>query len=201
MTKNSTWSIFFRDIIKNNPIFCLFLGLCPTLAVTTSVDNALGMGVSTLFVLFCSNIMISSIRNFVPKRVRIPCFIMIIATFVTIISLLMEAYFPSIHSALGIYLPLIVVNCIVLGRAESFASKNRVYFSMIDGLGIGIGFIFSLILIGLFREFLGTGKIALFGTELISTGAIHFRIFAEPAGALLIVGLFIAFFRKLKEGL
>jgi electron transport complex, RnfABCDGE type, E subunit len=148
---------FTNGIVKVNPIFVLALGLCPALAISTSIDNAIGMGAAVIFVLLFSNLMISLIRNVIPKEVRIPCFIVIIATFVTIVSLALQAYLPALNESLGIYVPLIVVNCIILGRAEAFASKNPVSRSVLDALGIGLGFTLSLIIISIIRELLGTG--------------------------------------------
>ncbi|NLH29113.1 MAG: electron transport complex subunit E, partial [Bacteroidales bacterium] len=151
--------VLINGIIKENPIFVLLLGMCPTLATTSSALNGMSMGLATLFVLTCSNIAISLLKNLIPDMVRIPAFIVIIATFVTIVQMLMNAYLPSLADTLGIFIPLIVVNCIVLGRAESFASKNNVIPSLFDGLGIGIGFTLALTILGSLREFLGTGKI------------------------------------------
>ena len=149
----------FNGIYKENPIFVLFLAMCHILAVTTSVFNAFGMGLATTFVLTCSNMLISLIRDFIPAKIRIPCFIVVIASFATICELVMEAFLPELHKNLGIFLPLIVVNCIILGRAEAFASKNNVGISMADGLGMGLGFTLALTIVGFVRELLGTGKI------------------------------------------
>ncbi len=181
-------------------MFVLALGLCPTLAVSVSLDNALGMGIGVLFVLLGSNIIISLIRNAVPDMVRIPIFIVIIATFVTIIGLLFEAYVPTLYDSLGIYLPLIVVNCIILGRAEAFASRNRVLYSIADALGAGIGFMLALIVISLFRQLLGTGGLSIFGVELFTLpvlGSNPMLFFILPAGAFLVIGLLLALFRQL----
>jgi len=150
---------FLKGIIKENPTFVLLLGLCPTLAVSTSLQNGIGMGIAATFVLLGSNIIISLIRNFIPERIRIPCYIVVIATFVTITELVMKAYSPALNRALGIYVPLIVVNCIVLGRAEAYASKATVINSLFDGIGMGVGFILALLLISGIRELLGAGKI------------------------------------------
>ncbi len=152
-----------RGIIKENPIFRVVLGMCPTLAVTTSLENALGMGVAATFVLIGSNAVISMIRNLVPDKVRIPCFIVVIATFVTVVDLVMNAYAPTLHASLGIFIPLIVVNCIILGRAEAFASKNAVILSIADGIGMGVGFTLSLAILGTCRELLGAGSITVWG--------------------------------------
>jgi electron transport complex protein RnfE len=187
---------FAKGIIKENPTFVLLLGLCPTLAVSISVQNAIGMGIAATFVLLGSNVIISLIRNFIPERVRIPCYIVVIATFVTIAELSMKAYSPALNRALGIYVPLIVVNCIVLGRAEAYACKNSVANSFFDGLGMGIGFTLALILISAIREFLGTGKIM--GQVVFSTFSPAV-FFAMPSGALLVIGLLLGFFNLLKS--
>lgn len=184
---------FFRE----NPVFVLLLGLCPTLGVTTSAINGLGMGLATMFVLILSNVVISLVRNLIPKKVRIPSFIVIIASFVTIVDLLMAAYLPGLHEALGLFIPLIVVNCIVLGRAEAFASKNPIGHSAIDGLGMGIGFTFALLLLGGIREILG--NYSLFGFKFLEADGILMFILAP--GAFLVLGFIIGFFewRKLKK--
>ena len=150
---------FTKGIIKENPVFVMALGLCPTLAVSTSVQNAIGMGAAATFVLVCSNILISLLKNVIPSKVRIPCFILVIASFVTIVDMTMEAYVPALHKSLGIFIPLIVVNCIILGRAEAFASKNGVFKSMLDGLGMGLGFMLAIMVISSIREILGTGAL------------------------------------------
>ncbi len=152
-----------RGILKENPIFRLVLGMCPTLAVTTSLENALGMGAAATFVLVCSNMVIASIRNLIPAKVRIPCFIVVIASFVTVVDLVMNAFAPALHTSLGIFIPLIVVNCIILGRAEAFASRNPVILSAADGIGMGIGFTLGLAVLGICRELLGAGTITLWG--------------------------------------
>ena len=153
----SKTKILLNGIIKENPTFVLLLGMCPTLGTTTSAIGGLGMGLSTLFVLICSNVAISMVKNFIPDKVRIPAFIVIIATFVTILQLCMQAYLPDLYETLGLFIPLIVVNCILLGRAEAFAAKHNPVDSFFDGLGIGLGFTFALTLLGCIREFLGTG--------------------------------------------
>jgi electron transport complex protein RnfE len=188
-------AIFLRGLIKQNPSFVLILGMCPTLAVTVSLENALGMGLATLFVLVASNMLISSLRNFIPTKVRIPIFIVIIATFVTIVSLLMEAYAPGLFTRLGIYVPLIVVNCIIMGRAEAFAYRNSVQKSVIDGLGMGAGFTLALVLIGSLRELLGTSKIVFLGHILLNTHSATVNILILPPGAYLIMGLLLSLFR------
>ena len=187
---------FLKGVIKENPTFVLVLGLCPTLAVSVSVMNGIGMGIAASFVLLGSNIIISLLKNFIPDRIRIPCFIVVIATFVTITELTMKAYSPALNRALGIYVPLIVVNCIVLGRAEAYAQKAKVINSLFDGLGMGVGFTLALILISAIREFLGTGK--LMGYTPIRGFEPAF-VFAMPCGALLVIGLLLGFFNILKN--
>ena len=153
------FNILLKGIIRENPTFVLILGMCPTLGTTTSAINGAGMGIATMFVLIMSNIVISLIKNLIPDKVRIPAFIVVIASFVTVIQLLMEAYVPSLYETLGVFIPLIVVNCIILGRAEAFASKHNVLDSALDGLGIGLGFTLSLTVIGAVREILGSGSV------------------------------------------
>jgi Na+-translocating ferredoxin:NAD+ oxidoreductase subunit E len=187
---------FFKGILKENPTFVLALGLCPTLAVSVSVANGIGMGIAATFVIVFSNIIIASIKNFIPDKIRIPCYIVVIATFVTITELTMKAYFPPLNRALGIYVPLIVVNCIVLGRAEAFASKNSVLASLFDGIGMGVGFTLALILISAIREFLGSGK--LFGLTVVP-GFEPALVIGMPSGALMIIGLLLGYFNMLKE--
>lgn len=189
-------SEFTKRIFQQNPIFVMALGLCPTLAVTTSLDNSIGMSIATVFVLFTSAIFVSSIRKSVPKNVRIVIFIVIIATFVTIASLFMKAYSPELDRNLGIFVPLIVVNCIILGRAEAFSSHHGLGKSILDAIGVGIGFTFALVLIGSLRELLGTGKLFFFGTQLINSTAFFkpALIFILAPGALLTMGLLMAFF-------
>ncbi|MDD4980619.1 MAG: electron transport complex subunit E [Candidatus Omnitrophica bacterium] len=187
---------FLKGIIKENPTFVLALGLCPTLAVSTSVTNGLGMGIAATFVLVGSNIIVSLIKNIVPARIRIPCFIVVIATFVTIAELTMKAYSPALNRALGIYVPLIVVNCMVLGRAEAYAQKQTALNSLFDGLGMGIGFTLALILISGIREFLGAGTIM--GHNLIKSYEPAF-VLGMPSGALLVIGLLLGFFNVLKS--
>jgi electron transport complex protein RnfE len=155
------WNEIIKGLWKENPIFRLVLGMCPTLAVTTSLENALGMGVAATFVLVCSNVVISAMRDFIPAKVRIPCFIVIIATFVTIVDMVMAGFAPDLHESLGLFIPLIVVNCIILGRAEAFASKNKIMLSIADGIGMGLGFTLGLAVIGVTRELLGAGTITI----------------------------------------
>ena len=188
-----------KGLFKENPTFCLVLGLCPTLAVSTSLDNAIGMGAAATFVLLCSNIIISAIRNKTPDKIRIPIFIVVIASFVTIASLFMQAYLPALNKSLGIYVPLIVVNCIILGRAEAFASKNNIVKSALDGLGMGIGFTLALSLISIIRELLGTGSLKLFGASLLNVPINPAMIFILPSGALLVMGLLLGLFAHLRN--
>ncbi len=199
-TGKKFWVEFAKGIIITNPVFVLVLGLCPTLAVTSSIDNALGMGAGVIFVLLGSNIIISLIRKITPAMVRIPVFIVVIATFVTILSLVFEAYIPPLYESLGIYLALIVVNCIILGRAEAFAQKSSVLYSIADALGIGIGFTISLLIVSFFREILGTGSLSVFGFTLFSIPVLSetpMAFFIMPPGAFLVLGLLLALFRWL----
>lgn len=179
-----------RGIIRENPTFVMLLGMCPTLGVTTSALNGLGMGLATLFVLILSNAAISLVKNFIPDMVRIPSFIVIIASFVTVVDLLMAAYLPTLHAALGIFIPLIVVNCIILGRAEAFASKNNLFQSILDAIGMGIGFTLGLTLLGSVREILGNGS--LFGYGFLGEDANTMLLFIMPPGAFLaLAGLIV----------
>ncbi|MBO5804977.1 MAG: electron transport complex subunit E [Bacteroidales bacterium] len=180
-------------IIKNNPTFVLVLGMCPTLGTTTSAINGLGMGVATMFVLILSNMVISAIAKVIPDKVRIPSYIVVIAAFVTILQLLLQAYVPSLYETLGLFIPLIVVNCIVLGRAEAFANKNGVLDSALDGIGIGLGFTIALTLIGLVRELLGSGSA--FGLKLIEGDGM--LAFVLAPGAFLVLGYLLVLFKKL----
>ncbi len=182
--------IFSRGIFVENPVFRLVLGMCPTLGVTALAENGLGMGISTLAVLLASNVVISSIRGFIPKKIRIPIFIVVIATFVTIIDMSLRAYLPALHGQLGVFIPLIVVNCLILGRAEAFASKNNVFYSAVDGLGMGLGFTLSLTLLASFREIVGSGT--LFGMNVTGSAYQPIEVFASPAGAFLALGLLLA---------
>ncbi len=182
-----------QGVIKNNPVFVLILGMCPTLGTTTSAENGLGMGAATMVVLIMSNVVISLIKNLIPDKVRIPAFIVVIASFVTIIGFLMQAYLPSLYSSLGVFIPLIVVNCIILGRAESFASKNNAFDSALDGLEIGLGFTLSLTTIGSLREILGSG--AIFGFDL-GFGEYMPLIFILAPGAFFVFGYLMILFNK-----
>ncbi|MCW1735800.1 electron transport complex subunit RsxE [Anaerorudis cellulosivorans] len=189
-------NVLINGIVKENPTFVLLLGMCPTLATTSSALNGMSMGLATLFVLTCSNIAISSLKNLIPDMVRIPAFIVVIAAFVTIVEMVMNAYLPALADSLGIFIPLIVVNCIVLGRAESFASKNNVISSLFDGLGIGIGFTLALTVLGALREFLGTGKIFSITVYPENYGSL---IFVLAPGAFIVLGYLIAIFNKLQK--
>ncbi len=189
---------FSKGIIANNPIFVLMLGLCPTLAVTTSVKNAFAMGLAASFVLICSNVIISAFRRLIPKAVRIPCFIVVIASFVTIVDMVMKGFFYEQSKALSIFIPLIVVNCIILGRAEAFASKNTVLRSLLDGAGAGLGFTLALIMVGTIREVLGAGTVLGFPIYLDSAGRTVYQPMTAlvlAPGAFLVLGLLMAFFR------
>ena len=182
--------VFIQGLWKENPVLVLLLGMCPTLAVTSNATNGLGMGVATMFVLLGSNTVISMIRNIVPKKIRIPCYIVVIATFVTVVQMLIKAYSPALDDSLGIFIPLIVVNCIVLGRAEAFASKNSIISSIADGLGMGLGFTFALVALGGVREFLSAGS--LFQYKIISAWTTKFMLPSQSPGAFIILGLFLA---------
>ncbi len=188
---------FTKGLIKENPVLVLLLGLCPTLGVTTSAINGLGMGLATTFVLVMSNIIISSVKNLTPSSVRIPVFIVIVAAFVTIVDLSMQAYLPSLHEQLGLFIPLIVVNCIVLGRAEAFASKNKILPSLIDGLGMGLGFALALTVLGSIREILGNG--AIFGFKFLPEGVDGMLVFVLAPGAFIGLGFLIAIMNATKK--
>lgn len=190
MKKGSNLSVLFNGILTENPIFVLVLGTCPTLAITTTAKSGVGMGLTTLVVLICSNLFISLLRNMIPQKVRIPAYVMIIATFVSIAIMLLKAYFPELDAALGIYLPLIVVNCIIFARAESFASKNRPGRSVLDGLGMGLGFTAALLIMGSVRELLGAGS--WFGLRVLPEGMTTMEIFSQPAGGFFVFGVLMA---------
>ncbi len=192
----SNFKALTNGIIRENPSFVLVLGTCPALAVTTAASNGIGMGAATTFVLVFSNLFIALLKNFIPDKVRIAAFIVIIATFVTIVDLSMKAYFPDIYKTLGIFIPLIVVNCIILGRAEAFAQKNSVTASILDGIGMGLGFTLALTLMGSIRELFGNGSI--FDIKLVSENAKTMLIFILPPGAFITYGYLIAIFNKLK---
>lgn len=190
MKDNPYKKTFLNGLIAENPTFVQLLGMCPTLAVTTSAINALGMGLSTTFVLIFSNLVISLLRKCIPSKIRIASYIVIIATFVTIIDMLLKAYIPSLSQALGLYIPLIVVNCIILARAESFASKNKPLPSMVDGLGMGLGFTLGLTTLGVFREIIGAGSV--FGISLFGSGFKPALMFILPPGAFITLGIILA---------
>ena len=187
---------FTKGFIKENPVFVLLLGMCPTLGVTSSAINGLGMGLATTFVLVMANVVVSLVKSQIPDKVRIPAFIVIIATFVTIVELVMQAYMPSLFESLGLFIPLIVVNCIVLGRAEAFASKNNLVSSIVDGLGMGLGFSFALTLLGGIREILGSGK--LFNFTIFPEDYVMLLFVLAP-GAFIVLGYLIAIINKLKK--
>lgn len=185
-----------NGIVKENPTFVLLLGMCPTLATTTSTVNGFGMGVATMFVLICSNVFISLLKNVIPDGVRIPCYIVVIASFVTVLQMLMQAYVPSLYATLGIFIPLIVVNCIILGRAEAFAAKNNVLASLCDGIGIGVGFTVALSLIGFVRELLGNGAVLGFS---IFPSSMNMLVFVLAPGAFITLGLLMAIVNSIKN--
>ncbi|MDO9635092.1 MAG: electron transport complex subunit E [Paludibacter sp.] len=195
MTANSNLKTLFNGIIKENPVFVLLLGMCPALGTTSSAINGLGMGLATTFVLLSANIVISLLKNFIPDKVRIPAFIVVIATFVTLVEMLMQAYVPALYESLGLFIPLIVVNCIVLGRAEAFAAKNTVFKSIFDGLGMGLGFAMALTLLGSARELLGTGKVF---SLMIFPENYGMLLFVLAPGAFIALAYLIAIFNKLK---
>ena len=195
-TEMNQWKNFSKGFIKENPVFVLLLGMCPTLGVTSSAINGLGMGLATTFVLLMSNIVVSLVKSAIPDKVRIPAYIVIIATFVTIVQLTMQAFLPSLYKSLGLFIPLIVVNCIVLGRAEAFASKNNVVSSAVDGLGIGLGFSFALVLLGGIREILGSGKI--FDITIYHENYVTL-VFVLSPGAFIVLGYLIAIINRMKK--
>ncbi len=187
-------TVLFDGLVRKNPTFVLILGMCPTLGTTSSAITGLSMGLATMFVLICSNTAISLIKRLVPDKVRIPAYIVVIASFVTILQMLMQAYLPALNATLGIFIPLIVVNCILLGRAEAFASKNSVRLSAVDGIGVGLGFTIALTLLGCMRELLGTG--AIFGLQLYDSG-YGALLFVLAPSAFIALGLLIALFNHL----
>lgn len=190
MAEKSNKEILLNGIIKENPVFVLLLGLCPTLGVTSSSINGMAMGLATMSVIICSNILISTFKKFIPDKVRIPAFIMIIASLVTIVEMVMKAYVPDLYKVLGLFIPLIVVNCIVLGRAESFASKNTVFKSMLDGIGAGLGFTLALTVLGTIREIIGNGSA--FGIKVTPDFYSPALIFVLAPGAFITIGCIIA---------
>lgn len=191
------FSTLLNGIIKENPVFVMLLGTCPSLAITTMAVNGIGMGLATTFVLICSNIVISLLKNIIPKEVRLPCYIVIIAGFVTFVSIILEAFIPSLYTTLGLFLNLITVNCIILGRAEVFASKNKVLPSALDGLGMGIGFTLALLIVGSVREIFGSGT--WFGIQLNPDFIEPMTIFILPAGGFFTLGIVIALVGKLSK--
>ncbi|HKM94305.1 MAG TPA: electron transport complex subunit E [Prolixibacteraceae bacterium] len=190
------WKNFTKGFIKENPVFVLLLGMCPTLGTTGSAINGLGMGLATTFVLVMSNIVVSMVKNLIPDKVRIPAFVVIIAAFVTVLQMVMQAYLPALYESLGLFIPLIVVNCIILGRAEAFASKNTVVSSATDGLGIGLGFAFALTILGSVRELLGSGKIF---DITIYPEKYGMLLFILAPGAFIVLGYIIAIVTKLNK--
>ena len=194
---NKAGERLYNGFVKENPTFVLMLGMCPTLAVTTSAMNGLGMGLTTMAVLALSNLFISLLRKIIPSRVRIPAFIVIIASFVTIVQLLLEAYLPQLNKSLGVYIPLIVVNCIILGRAESYAYSNPPIPSLFDGIGMGLGFSFALTCIGAVRELLGAGKI--FGFSVVPDSFVPIRIFGQAPGAFFVLAMLVALQNLIRE--
>lgn len=191
--------VFFNGILNENPIFRLVLGVCPTLAATTSATNGIGMGLAATFVLLGSNIVISMLRNFIPDKVRIPAYIVVISTFVTIVQMLIQAFVPALYDALGLFIPLIVVNCIILARAEAFAGKNTVFLSAADGLGMGLGFTAALILIGAVREILGNGTI--FGNAIMSPSFEPMLLAVMAPGGFIVFGLILGIFNAITDRL
>ena len=203
--KSSYWKDITRGIFEENPTFRLVLGMCPTLAITVLIKNGVGMGLAVVAVLTCSNIVVSSLRRFIPEQIRIPCYIVIIATFVTIIEMVLQAFVPALYAALGVFVPLIVVNCIILGRAEAFAGKQPVLRSLFDGIGSGLGFTLGLLLLSLVREVFGNGTFLAetnYALQLFGPNFEPMRLFAQPAGAFIVLGLLLALtnilFKKLQ---
>lgn len=192
----NNFKVLMNGIVKENPTFVLLLGMCPTLGTTSSAINGMGMGLATLFVLVCSNVVISLIKNLVPDMVRIPIFVVVIASFVTLLQMVMQAYVPDLYATLGLFIPLIVVNCILLGRAEAFAAKNGPIASMFDGLGMGLGFTMALTILGGIRELLGTGKI--FNVTLLPE-QYGMLIFVLAPGAFIVLGYLIAIVNRIKK--
>ncbi|MBM6757479.1 electron transport complex subunit RsxE [Bacteroides mediterraneensis] len=192
----NNFKVLMNGIVKENPTFVLLLGMCPTLGTTSSAINGMSMGLATMFVLICSNVVISLIKNLVPDMVRIPIFVVVIASFVTVLQMVMQAYVPALYATLGLFIPLIVVNCILLGRAEAFAAKNNPVASFFDGLGIGLGFTIALTLLGGVREFLGTGK--LFNVAIMPEN-YGMLIFVLAPGAFIVLGYLIAIVNRLKK--
>jgi electron transport complex protein RnfE len=196
----SLWKDFSNGLVRENPVFRLVLGLCPVLAVTTALMNGFWMGVAVIFVLTMSNVIVSMLRDFIPARIRIPCFIVVIATFVTIVQMTMNAYLPEMYEILGIFVPLIVVNCIILARAEAFASKNRVLNAAADGVGMGIGFTVALMVLGGIREFLGTGNLVINGRALFAGPLFEpAAVMIMPPGAFITMGILLGLLNVLSR--
>lgn len=187
--------IFMNGIIDENPTFRMVLGMCPTLAITTAASNGIGMGLATTFVLVFSNLVISLLRKSIPDEIRIPAFIVVIATFVTIVQLIIKAFLPALDASLGVFIPLIVVNCIIFGRAESFAFKNKPIPSLVDGLGMGLGFTIAITMISSIRELLGAGT--LFGAQVMPVGYMPMDLLVKPAGGFIVLGLMMALMNKI----
>lgn len=185
--------VFLNGALKNNPVFMQLIGMCSVLAITSSLSSAIAMGIAVTFVLIMSNGVVSALRNIIPDKIRIPCFIVVIATFVTLVQMILQAYVPAIYAALGIFLPLIVVNCCILGEAEGFAYKNKLIPSIIDGLGTGVGYTMAVCSMGVVREFFGYGT--LFGVQILPESYPGIGIFGAPAGAFILLGFLIAGFR------
>jgi len=199
---NRLWRDLTNGLVRENPTFRLVLGLCPTLAVTTAAENGFWMGMAVIFVLTFSNVFISALRKIIPGKIRIPCFIVVIATFVTIVDLVMHAYLPEMYNILGIFIPLIVVNCIIMARAEAFASKNPVLNAAADGVGMGLGFTIAVMLIGAIRELLGTGNIVVMGTALFGAGGLGFDpaiVMILPPGAFITLGLLLGLLNSVQQ--
>ena len=192
----NNWKVFLNGLVKENPTFVLLLGMCPTLGTTSSALNGMSMGLATTFVLICSNIVIALLKNLIPDKVRIPAYIVVIASFVTLLQMLMQAYLPSLYASLGLFIPLIVVNCIILGRAEAFAAKNGPVASIFDGIGMGLGFTMALTILGAVREILGTGK--LFGLTLMPE-EYGMLVFVLAPGAFIALGYLIAIVNKMRK--
>ena len=198
MKKENSLSVLLKGMLRENPVFVLVLGTCPTLATTTTVTGALGMGLATLAVLVCSNIVISALRKFIPDTVRIPCYIVVIAGFVTVVQMLIQAFYPGLYDILGVYLALITVNCIILGRAEMFAGKNNVAMSALDGIGMGIGFTIALLSMAVIREVFGAGTFA--GIEIPFLISHKIELLAKAPGGLMVYGILIAVVNKITKG-
>lgn len=190
------WKLIYNGLIKENPSLILMLGMCPTLAVTTSATNGFGMGVSTMAVLVCANLLISLLRKIIPDAVRLPAFIVVVASLVTVVEMITQAYLPALYSSLGLYIPLIVVNCIILGRAEAFASKNDPISSIFDGIGMGLGFTMALVIIGFIREFIGAGTA--FGIQILPESYPGIGLLTKAPGAFLVMAVVVAFMNKLR---